>query len=987
MSNEQSGEPASPGPGSPGAGSPGPGSPAAGIPVRVFISYAHDNPAHEDRVRQFWLFLRQSGIDARLDLPAAERRQDWAEWMTQEILDAQHVLVIASPEYKRRAEGHAGPDEGRGVQWEAGMIRERIYRDQKAGLQWALPVVLPDCSADDIPAWPRPTSTSHYLVSEFTETGADKLLRLLTRQPWETSPPVGTPPVLGSRDAAPAAAAQAVRRSLHTEVLIEAGVTDDGQLASTVWLAGAQLCQRQTPLPFEVARVWNALQLPALDAAERMGDAGRRLAATLLDNNAQRLLAKLLDRLPPGDTVEVVLSASGPALSLPVELIRLTADAGEVGPLALLSAVSVSRRPAKSDRNLHDGPGASSVSSGAATAGPLKVLAAVAVPDETKTQNSPLDVEAEMQAVLDAVTDVAGHPDAQVRILEVASLPAIRQALRDDAYHVLHLSAHGSPDSIELEDEDGAPVAVTSRSLMEALRHAGRAVPLIVLSSWSGGSTGSEAIAAGLIAQGADRVIAMLAPVSDGYATTLARCFYRELSAQPESTVGRALARARYLAEEERSRATGDHPPMPEYGVATLLAANGDAPLVDPTAPTRPLTRMTVPPGGKSVRELSMGALIGRRAQLRATMGVLRRAPEAVQHHGAASGVQLTGIGGIGKTAVAGRVISRLRADGWLIAVHEGRWNPTALISVTAEAIDAALPGISDAAQAADLHKALAGLVNPDRDDGPKLATIVEMLPGHRLLLVFDDFEQNLSTGGQAFLDPAIDEVITGLARAADTGALLLTCRYPLPGQDRFLVDVPIPALSAAELRRMFLRLPTLHDFDAADRILLTRTIGGHPRLIEFVDALLRGGHSSLKDVQVKLRDLAKAQCVDLSRKPSLTDALDQVMILGSADILLKELLQLLTPAQKSVLLQVAVCRAAMTLDDLAFALATNSAASADGAIDGGIPGGPQLRADVERLADLTLLAPGDDIGSMHPWTADLVTRNAAADLTAQHER
>lgn len=36
--------------------------------------------------------------------------------------------------------------------------------------------------------------------------------------------------------------------------------------------------------------------------------------------------------------------------------------------------------------------------------------------------------------------------------------------------------------------------------------------------------------------------------------------------------------------------------------------------------------------------------------------------------------------------------------------------------------------------------------------------------------------------------------------------------------------------------------------------------------------------------------------------------------------------------------------------------------------------------------ADLTLLAPGDGI-VMHPWTADLVTRNADADLTVQQER
>ena len=63
---------------------------------------------------------------------------------------------------------------------------------------------------------------------------------------------------------------------------------------------------------------------------------------------------------------------------------------------------------------------------------------------------------------------------------------------------------------------------------------------------------------------------------------------------------------------------------------------------------------MTVPAGGRSVRELPVGALIGRRAQLRTAMGVLRRTEDAVRQFGAAGGVVLTGIGGIGKTA-AGR--------------------------------------------------------------------------------------------------------------------------------------------------------------------------------------------------------------------------------------------------------------------------------------------------------------------------------------------
>ena len=121
--------------------------------------------AHEDRVRDLWVFLRAKGMDARLDLPAAEQRLDWAQWMTQEVRDADWVLVIASPEYKRRAEGDAAPDEGRGVQWEARLIREVFYTDQEAGLRRFLPVVLPGCSADDIPLWLAPASASHYLVT------------------------------------------------------------------------------------------------------------------------------------------------------------------------------------------------------------------------------------------------------------------------------------------------------------------------------------------------------------------------------------------------------------------------------------------------------------------------------------------------------------------------------------------------------------------------------------------------------------------------------------------------------------------------------------------------------------------------------------------------------------------------------------------------------------------------------------------------------
>ncbi|WP_053754216.1 TIR domain-containing protein [Streptomyces sp. MMG1533] len=171
-------------------------------PVRVFISYAHDDQKHVDRVRDFWIFLRSCGIDAELDLPANERRQDWSLWMLRGIRDSRYALVVASPQYKRRAEGDAVAGEGMGVQWEAGLLRRLVYEDPAAALGRIVPVVLPDGSADDLPAWLGGASTSHYTVGEFTVPGAEPLLRLLTGQPYETVPELGAVPVLAPREQA-----------------------------------------------------------------------------------------------------------------------------------------------------------------------------------------------------------------------------------------------------------------------------------------------------------------------------------------------------------------------------------------------------------------------------------------------------------------------------------------------------------------------------------------------------------------------------------------------------------------------------------------------------------------------------------------------------------------------------------------------------------------------------------------------------------------
>lgn len=192
------------------------------VSPRVLLSYAHEakNPHHVDRVRALYDALRANGVDAQIDLIQAEQRTNWIDWMTREIRLADFVLVIASPSYRRRAEGHAAPGEGRGVQWEAAQIQELLYADQRNNVRRVLPVVLHGCSAQDIPDWLRPVGTTHYRVGSPDEPGFERLLRVLLGLPFETEAPLGTAPHLPPRDRTVASSASA-----SASVQLDTGLT------------------------------------------------------------------------------------------------------------------------------------------------------------------------------------------------------------------------------------------------------------------------------------------------------------------------------------------------------------------------------------------------------------------------------------------------------------------------------------------------------------------------------------------------------------------------------------------------------------------------------------------------------------------------------------------------------------------------------------------------------------------------------------------
>lgn len=165
-------------------------------PPTVFVSYAHDDQAHQDAVLTFARLLAANGVRVELDLWHTDHRHDWYAWVLHQIQHSDHVIVVASPMYRRVGDGTAPGDLHRGVQAEAAALREHLYDDRPTWLGRILPVVLPGGTATDLPGFLQPFTTSHYSIESFTKAGAEALIRVITRQPLHVQPETDPVPPL-----------------------------------------------------------------------------------------------------------------------------------------------------------------------------------------------------------------------------------------------------------------------------------------------------------------------------------------------------------------------------------------------------------------------------------------------------------------------------------------------------------------------------------------------------------------------------------------------------------------------------------------------------------------------------------------------------------------------------------------------------------------------------------------------------------------------
>ena len=156
-------------------------------PPRVFISYSHDTPAHQDRVLDFANRLRAHGIDASIDQYVPFPGEGWPNWCEAEIRKAQFVLLVCTETYLRRVNREEEPGKGHGVLWEAQIIKQEVYDAGSVNKKF-VPVLFADGSHEHVPTPIRGASIYRIEADE----GYWGLYRLLTDQPEVRKPELGT---------------------------------------------------------------------------------------------------------------------------------------------------------------------------------------------------------------------------------------------------------------------------------------------------------------------------------------------------------------------------------------------------------------------------------------------------------------------------------------------------------------------------------------------------------------------------------------------------------------------------------------------------------------------------------------------------------------------------------------------------------------------------------------------------------------------------
>ena len=540
--------------------------------------------------------------------------------------------------------------------------------------------------------------------------------------------------------------------------------------------------------------------------------------------------------------------------------------------------------------------------------GPLRVLAVIASPEHGSGEL--LDYEAELNRMLRAVDRARREERVHVRVLDWGSVAAIRAALSEERYHILHISCQARADELILETADGQPDPVGARRFADEVLVPDQGVPLVVLAGCAttarldadSSGVSLSTLARGLLAHGVPAVMAMSSDVSDRYAIQLCSHFYQSLASRrhaPDPLA--ALSDARRDLERTRAALPPDHPEsaLADWWIPALYMRTSPGPLFEPgAASASAAAAAAIPPQARPAAR-SDDDFVGRRGDLRKLLRVLRsREPAAIVY----------GIGGMGKTSLANRLITALGDEVDLVLFMRGRTTPVEIL----QELGGKLRPLCLKRHLDDddpLSRAARELRDPRQDWDYQLRLVEDLVFPHvSVLLVLDEAEQNMRDADQGTQDDAPSELIdpemaafiqrwTGLS---PDSRLLVTSRYPIALTDEVMSRVTLHhlgPLSRAETGKLMWRLTALDALEPDERDRAYADVGGHPRALEYLDSLLRGHRARFADVASRMEAALRARGIENSfawlgqGTRGLDQALAETVTLIVDDVLVDRLL------------------------------------------------------------------------------------------------
>lgn len=464
---------------------------------------------------------------------------------------------------------------------------------------------------------------------------------------------------------------------------------------------------------------------------------------------------------------------------------------------------------------------------------PLRVLFMATSPEDVEPV---LNFEAEEAAILSA-TDRTGM---ELVVEESGSLEGLRFLSSDYGagyFDVLHLSGHATIDkngqpTFLVENEFGGLVYATADQIAQAM--AGRWPRLVFVSGCLTGNAPDRgtfpSMSESLVHAGAPAVLGWALPVGDASATDFAAELYRALaSGQP---LDQAIIEARqHLYTNKRGnwhllRVYADKTPLAP--MVTTLRTTGRG-----RVQARPADQEFLDPQTQLSRVAARATFVGRRR-------VIQRCLRTLTKPGAAQALVLQGMGGLGKSSLASRLLERMPTH--RRAVWFGRVDLTKFRELTDKIFFPTMGHRNEAAKLLDNDAPLATRLRYLLDvNGPLGQT--------PCLFVFDDFEDgNLEQrDGGHVLSAAMADILPALLTAIrDTDSpsrVIITSRYrfPTPTGTQVVVEA-LETFTEVEQTKKIANLPHLRPGPHLDHDIRTRAIeaaAGNPRLLDWLDRIV----------------------------------------------------------------------------------------------------------------------------------------------------